>query len=118
MATIKLSTGEYPRQEYRYEEVMSEALAAYQGIVEAHGGVGSAFDTGLSSEACYALVAMMIEALPGVVTNRDLRTMAEDAGGRILGYAKIFRETYENHGRRAIEALGASPIPPATSTRQ
>lgn len=115
MSTIKLSTGEFPRQEYSYEEVMTEALAAFRGIVQAHGGEGSPFDTGLASEACYALAAMMIETLPAVATNRDMRTMAEDAGGRILAYTKVFRETYEKHGRHALEALGASSIPPAAT---
>ncbi|MBO9377936.1 hypothetical protein GG804_14270 [Sphingomonas histidinilytica] len=109
---IKLSTGEYPRQTYDPEEVMKATLRAFQGIT----GVGdkpegAAFDTGLAAEVAYALAAMMIEALPGVATNRDLRVMSEEAGTQILHYMRAFRDHHAETGRHPLERFGAVGIP-------
>ena len=91
---------------------MRAALDAFQGVTGVRKGEGAAaFDTGLSAEALYALAAMMIETLPGVATNRDLRVMAEEAGSRIHYYLRIFRDTYEKTGRHPIEHLGAVATP-------
>lgn len=116
MSKIKLSTGEFPRPDYDTREVMEATLRAYQGFVEAgQDGKGKPFDTGMGFEAGCALAALMVEALPGVATPRDLRVMSEEAAARVLHYMKIYRETYEKSGRRAIERFGGVEIPTSGS---
>lgn len=113
MATIKLSTGTFPAQTYATADVMEMARHAFSGIIEAHGGPGSPLHSGLATEACYALAAALIEALPRVANERDLKVMAKDAQERILEYARVFRQAYKDGGRHAIETMGASATPPA-----
>ncbi len=91
---------------------MTEAMQMLRGMLDAKGGTGIGFDTGLTTEACYALAAMLIEALPDIRTNGDMRVMAEDAGKRILAYVRTFRNVYEERGVHAIEALGVGTTPP------
>lgn len=118
MAKIKLSTGDFPAETYSVEQVIASVMAAYRGLAQGAGGPGSPFDTGLTSEACYALAAALIEGLPSVVTNGDLRTMAEHGGARIHYYLKLFREASKTSGHHVFEDLGASKHPPQTLTRQ
>lgn len=111
---IKLSSGTYPRQHHQPEDVMKATLRAFQGITGVKESAdGAQFDTGLATEAAYALAALMIEALPGVVTNRDMRVMAEEAGTQIHHYLRSFRDHYAQTGQRAIEQFGATEIPAA-----
>lgn len=111
MSKIKLSTGDYPRQEYADQDVMEATLRAFQGFTGVKEEAGAPFDTGMAFEASCALAALMVEALPGVATPRDMRVMSEEAGARVLHYMKIYRETYEATGRRALLAFGATEVP-------
>lgn len=110
MSKIKLSSGEFDREAYDPKDVMAVALRALHGITGG-GGEGHAFDSGLTSEAICALAAMLIEALPAVKTNMDMRIMAEEAGGRIHAYVRTFRDTHAQTGRHAIEHMGIE-VPP------
>ncbi len=118
MSKIKLSTGDFPAETYAVDDVIATVMAAQRGIAQAAGGAGSPFDTGLTTEACYALAAALLEGLPSVATNGDLRTMAEHGGARIHYYLKLFREASKASGHHVFEDLGASKHPPQTLTRQ
>lgn len=118
MSTLKLSTGEYPSETYAMEDVIKTAYAAYRGIAEAAGGAGSPLDSGMATQGLYALVAAILEIIPGVATNRDLRVISEHVGDQIHDYLKLFRKTYEDHGVHAIEQFGASTHRPETLARQ
>ncbi len=109
MSKIKLSTGEFTRDTYDPADVMAVVLRAMHAITGE--GEGRAFDTGLTSEAACALAALLIEALPRVKTNMDMRVMAEEVGSRVHEYVRMFRDTYAQTGRHAIEHFGIE-VPP------
>ena len=112
MSKIKLSTGETTLPEYDTRQVMEALLRTYQGFVQAGAdGEGKPFDTGIGFEVGCALAALMVDALPAIATTRDMRVMSEAAGARVLEYMKIYRETFEQSGQRAIELFGATGIP-------
>lgn len=117
----KIDGKDYIPESYTAEEVVPAVQSVLAALVSAQNpGIESdrMFDTGFSIEALCVLIASMLEVLPSLKTNRDMRVMAESIGDRVAEILKYQRSVSERTGEHVIEMLGASKRMPEGVTRQ
>ncbi|MDB5724966.1 MAG: hypothetical protein JWQ16_1720 [Novosphingobium sp.] len=86
------------------------ALHAIAAVQTAEGDPQANLDTGLSVESMAYLIAAILESLPELKTNRDLRAISESVGAMVHGHLRDFRRSYEETGVHPIAGLGAAPM--------